>query len=44
MGSRRPYSHHRRRLSRLGNAALDAPAGGWAADAFQPRHGNKLEL
>ena len=37
-------THHRRRLSRLGNAALDAPAGGWAADAFQPRHGNTLEL
>src|SRR5438034_706591 len=37
-------SHHRRRLSGLGNAALDAPAGGWAADAFQPRNGNTLEL
>ena len=37
-------AHHRRRLSRLGNAALDAPAGGWAEDAFQPRHGNTLEL
>src|SRR4051812_45612723 len=37
-------AHHRRRLSRLGNAALDAPAGGWAADAFYPRHGNTLEL
>jgi len=37
-------AHHRRRLSRLGNAALDAPAGGWADDAFQPRHGNTLEL
>ena len=37
-------AHHRRRLSRLGNAALDAPAGGWAADAFPPRHGNTLEL
>ena len=37
-------AHHRRRLSRLGNAALDAPAGGWAEDAFEPRHGNALEL
>src|SRR3954464_5104667 len=37
-------THHRRRLSRLGNAALDAPPGGWAADAFQPRDGNRLEL
>src|SRR6476659_3834474 len=37
-------AHHRRRLSRLGNAALDAPAGGWADDAFQRRHGNTLEL
>ena len=32
-------AHHRRRLSRLDNAALDAPAGGWADDAFQPRAG-----
>src|SRR6476469_256330 len=37
-------AHHRRRLSRLGNAALDAPAGGWAEDAFPARDGNALEL
>jgi phosphatidylserine/phosphatidylglycerophosphate/cardiolipin synthase-like enzyme len=37
-------AHHARRLSRLGNAALEAPGGGWATDAFPPRHGNELEL
>src|SRR3954462_12607268 len=37
-------AHHRRRLSRLGKAALDAPAGGLAAGAFQPQTRNKLEL
>src|SRR4051794_38623682 len=37
-------AHHRRRLARLGNAAPDDPAGGWAAAAFQPQTGNKLEL
>ncbi len=37
-------SHHRRRLARLGQRALDAPAGGWAASAPPPRGGNELEL
>src|ERR1051325_9170751 len=37
-------SHHRRRLRRVGQlAALDAPAGGWAA-APPPRRGNRIEL
>ncbi|HEV8450343.1 MAG TPA: phospholipase D family protein [Gaiellales bacterium] len=37
-------AHHARRLSRLGNDALEAPGGGWAEDAFPPRQGNQLEL
>jgi len=37
-------AHHRRRLRRIGQlAALDAPAGGWAAEP-PPRQGNRLEL
>jgi phosphatidylserine/phosphatidylglycerophosphate/cardiolipin synthase-like enzyme len=38
-------AHHRRRLERVGwLAALDAPAGGWAAGEPQPRPGNSLEI
>ena len=38
-------AHHRRRLGRTGwLAALDAPAGGWAAGESQPRPGNSLEI
>src|SRR5690242_4379856 len=37
-------AHHRRRLRRAGRlAALDAPAGGWAATP-PPRPGNRVEL
>ena len=36
--------HHARRLRRLGSPALDAPPGGWAADAAPPRAGNALEV
>jgi phosphatidylserine/phosphatidylglycerophosphate/cardiolipin synthase-like enzyme len=35
---------HRRRLARLGNPALDAPAGGWAGDASPPRAGNDMRV
>ena len=35
---------HRRRLARLGNAALDAPPGGWADDAPPPRPGNGVDV
>jgi phosphatidylserine/phosphatidylglycerophosphate/cardiolipin synthase-like enzyme len=38
-------AHHRRRLGRAGwLAALDAPAGGWAAGEPQSRPGNSLEI
>ena len=38
-------AHHRRRLERIGwLAALDAPAGGWAAGEPQPRPGGSLEI
>jgi phosphatidylserine/phosphatidylglycerophosphate/cardiolipin synthase-like enzyme len=38
-------AHHRRRLTRLGHrAALDPPAGGWAASGSPPREGNTLEV
>src|SRR5690349_20889705 len=41
----RIVAHHRRRLTRLGHAAvLDAPPSDWAADAPPPRAGNDLEL
>ena len=36
--------HHERRLNRLGNKALGAPAGGWADGAFPPREGNAVEI
>src|SRR5689334_2919189 len=37
--------HHRRRLGRHGwLAALDAPAGGWAAGAPPARGGNEVEI
>jgi phosphatidylserine/phosphatidylglycerophosphate/cardiolipin synthase-like enzyme len=43
--SRATASHHRRRLGRIDRlAALDAPAGGWAAGDPQPRQGCSLEL
>jgi phosphatidylserine/phosphatidylglycerophosphate/cardiolipin synthase-like enzyme len=35
---------HRRRLARVGHAALDAPAGGWAGDAPAPRAGNDVTV
>ena len=37
-------SHHRRRLRNLGSDVLDAPAGGWAADAAAPSDGNRLSV
>jgi phosphatidylserine/phosphatidylglycerophosphate/cardiolipin synthase-like enzyme len=37
-------SHHRRRLRRLGNRALDAPAGGWADGLTPPRAGNAVRV
>jgi phosphatidylserine/phosphatidylglycerophosphate/cardiolipin synthase-like enzyme len=38
-------THHRRRLRRHGQlAALDAPAGGWAAAEPRPRGGNAFEV
>ena len=36
--------HHRRRLARLGNRALAAPAGGWAEGAPPPRTGNAVDV
>jgi phosphatidylserine/phosphatidylglycerophosphate/cardiolipin synthase-like enzyme len=37
--------HHRRRLRRVGwQAALDAPAGPWAADAREPSPGNAIDV
>jgi phosphatidylserine/phosphatidylglycerophosphate/cardiolipin synthase-like enzyme len=36
--------HHERRLRRVGSDALDAPAGGWAAESPPPRPGNALEV
>jgi phosphatidylserine/phosphatidylglycerophosphate/cardiolipin synthase-like enzyme len=36
--------HHRRRLERLGKAALLTQSGGWAADSPRPREGNRLEV
>ena len=37
--------HHRRRLARIGSrAALDAPAGGWAASGTPPRAGCSLDV
>jgi phosphatidylserine/phosphatidylglycerophosphate/cardiolipin synthase-like enzyme len=37
-------AHHRRRLRRLGEGALDGPAGGWAAGPPPPRTGNAVEI
>ena len=38
-------AHHRRRLRRIGQlAALDAPAGGWAAEEPPPRTGCSLDV
>jgi phosphatidylserine/phosphatidylglycerophosphate/cardiolipin synthase-like enzyme len=38
-------AHHRRRLARHGwLGALDAPAGGWAAEGPPPRSGNRFEV
>ena len=38
-------AHHRRRLARIGRlGALDAPAGGWAAEEPPPRAGNSFEV
>jgi phosphatidylserine/phosphatidylglycerophosphate/cardiolipin synthase-like enzyme len=38
-------AHHRRRLRRIGRlGALDAPAGGWAAEEPPPRAGCSLEV
>jgi phosphatidylserine/phosphatidylglycerophosphate/cardiolipin synthase-like enzyme len=37
-------NHHVRRLERLGSKVLEAPPGGWAADASPPRQGNRLEV
>jgi phosphatidylserine/phosphatidylglycerophosphate/cardiolipin synthase-like enzyme len=37
-------THHRRRLDRLGKAALLSQSGGWAADSPPPRAGNRLEV
>jgi len=37
-------SHHAKRLARIGSKALDAPPGGWAADAPPPRAGNAVEV
>jgi phosphatidylserine/phosphatidylglycerophosphate/cardiolipin synthase-like enzyme len=38
-------THHRRRLERIGwLAALDAPAGGWAAGEPQPHAGGSLDV
>jgi phosphatidylserine/phosphatidylglycerophosphate/cardiolipin synthase-like enzyme len=37
-------SHHRRRLRNLGSDVLDAPAGGWAADAAALSDGNRLSV
>ena len=43
--SRTVRAHHRRRLERVGwLAALDAPAGGWAAGESQPRPGGSLDV
>ena len=36
--------HHRRRLARIGQAVLAAPAGGWAATAAPPRAGNAVDV
>jgi len=35
---------HRRRLARIGNPALDAPAGGWAGNGPPPRDGNAVTV
>jgi phosphatidylserine/phosphatidylglycerophosphate/cardiolipin synthase-like enzyme len=38
-------AHHSRRLRRIGQgAALDSPAGGWAATGRPPREGNRLDV
>jgi phosphatidylserine/phosphatidylglycerophosphate/cardiolipin synthase-like enzyme len=38
-------SHHRRRLRAIGHeAALDAPAGGWADTTMPPRPGNAIRI
>jgi phosphatidylserine/phosphatidylglycerophosphate/cardiolipin synthase-like enzyme len=37
-------SHHRRRLRRVRNGALDGPAGGWAAGLTPPRSGNAVDV
>lgn len=43
--SRAVRAHHRRRLERVGwLAALDAPAGGWAAGEPQRRQGGSLDV
>ena len=45
MVSHAARAHHRRRLERVGwVAALDAPAGGWAAGEPRPRPGGLLEI
>jgi len=36
--------HHRRRLGRLGQPVLSAPAGGWAESALPPRRGNTVDV
>jgi phosphatidylserine/phosphatidylglycerophosphate/cardiolipin synthase-like enzyme len=37
-------AHHARRLRRLGQRALQAPAGGWASAGPPPRRGNRLDV
>ena len=40
--SRGVQAHHRRRLARVGKHPMDAPPGGWARDAPDPRRGNRM--